>query len=70
MNVILASPSRFHVSCRFAADPDNFQMRERDDDDVRIVCSDPYPGTAGWSRISNGAVLTRELPAVGDTGGG
>ena len=61
MNVILASPSRVHVSCRFAEEPDYFQMRERDDGGVRIVCSDPYPGTTGWSRIENGAVLTREL---------
>ena len=61
MNVILASPARVHVSCRFAEDPDYFQMRERDDGDTRIVCSDPYPGTAGWSRVDNGAVLTREL---------
>ena len=57
----LASPSRVHVSCRFAEEPDYFQMRERDDGGVRIVCSDPYPGTTGWSRIENGAVLTREL---------
>ena len=65
MNVILASPSRVHVSCRFAKDPDYFQMRERTTDGVRVVCSDPYPGTAGWTRIDNGAVLTRELPALG-----
>ena len=61
MNVILASPTRVHVSCRFAEDPDYFQMRERDAEGVRIICSDPYLGTTGWTRIDNGAVLTREL---------
>ena len=61
MNVILASPTRVHVSCRFAEEPDYFQLRERDVGGVRIVCSDPYPGTIGWTRIDNGAVLTREL---------
>ena len=66
MNVILASADRVHVSCRFAEDPDYFQLWERDDGDMRIVCSDPYPGATGWSRISNGAVLTRELPAVSE----
>ena len=61
MNVILASPARVHVSCRFAEDSDYFQMRERESGGVRVVCSDPYPGTTGWTRIDNGAVLTREL---------
>ena len=45
-------------------DPDYFQLRERDDGDTRVVCSDPYPGTEGWARIDNGAVLTRELRAT------
>ena len=61
MNVVLASPNRVHVSCRFAESPDYFQMRERDTDGLRIVCSEPYPDTTGWRRIDNGAVLTREL---------
>ena len=61
MNVILASPARVHVSCRFAEDPDYFQLRERDSGGVRIICSDPYPRTSEWTRIDNGAVLTREL---------
>ena len=61
MNVILASAGRVHVVCRFAEDPGYFQMWERETDGTRIVCSDPYPGAAGWSRIGNGAVLTRAL---------
>ena len=61
MNVILASTARVHVFCRFAEDPGYFQMWERDAGELRIVCSDPYPGDAGWSRLGNGAVLTREL---------
>ena len=61
MNMILASPERVHVACRFDGEPDYFQMRERETGGTRVVCSDPYPGTGGWSRIANGAVLTREL---------
>ena len=41
MNVILANPDRVHVSCRFAEDPDYFQLREHDDGNTRIVCSGP-----------------------------
>ena len=48
-------------SSRFTEEPDYFQLRERDVGRVLIVCSDPYPGTIGWTRIDNGAVLTREL---------
>ena len=61
MNVIVASATRVHVSCRFAEDSDYFQMRERGAGDTRIICSDRYPGTTGWTRIDNGAVSTREL---------
>ena len=61
MNVILASTARVHVACRFSEDPDYFQMHEHNADGVRIICSDPYPGAAGWTRIDNAAVLTREL---------
>ena len=61
MNVILASPARVHVACRFDEDPDYFQLRERDSGGVCVVCSDPYPGTSGWTRIDNGGVLTHEL---------
>ena len=61
MNVILASAGRVHVACRFAEDPGYFQMWEREAGGTRIVCSDPYPGAAGWSRIGNGAVLTCAL---------
>ena len=46
-------------------DPAYFQLRERDDGDTRVVCSDPYPGTEGWARIYTGAVLTRELSGFG-----
>ena len=62
MNVILASPERIHVASRFAGDPDYFQMRERDAGGQWVVCSDPYPGTSGWARIDNGAVLARDIP--------
>ena len=61
MNLILASPTRVHVSCRFAEDPDYFRMYERETGDTRVVCSDPYPGTTDWVPIDNGAVLTRDL---------
>ena len=61
MNMILASPERVHVACRFNGESDYFQMREREAGGTRAVCSDPYPGTTGWSRIDNGAVLTRDV---------
>ena len=47
-------------------DPDYFQLRERDDGDTRVVCSDPNPGTEGWARIDNGAALTHELLGFGE----
>ncbi len=61
LNVILATPDRVHVSCRFAEDPDYFQMWERAVDGVRIVCSDPYPGATGWMPLGNGAVVTHPV---------
>ena len=61
MNMILASPERVHAACRFAGEPDYFQMRVRETGGTRVVCSEPYPGTSGWSSIDNGAVVTSEV---------
>ena len=56
MNVIMASPARVHVACRFNEDPEYFQLVEREANGQRIVCSEPYPGERGWTPIADGDV--------------
>lgn len=48
MNVIVADRSaRVHVAMNFREDPEYFQMHTAVSDGVRIICSDPYPESAG-----------------------
>lgn len=48
MNLIVADRSaRVHVAMNFREDPEYFQMHTTESDRVRIICSDPYPESAG-----------------------
>ena len=63
MNLIVADPlRRVHVATDFREDPDYFQIHTAVRGDVRIVCSEPYPGRArtafAWTPIRNGTVAT------------
>lgn len=59
MNVIVADTAhRVYFASRFREDPDYFQMHTAEVDGTQIVCSEPYPGTAGridWTPIENGS---------------
>jgi len=54
MNILMASADESLLSTHFGEDPEYFQLRTRTLDGVRVVCSEPYPGTDGWQRIENG----------------
>ena len=58
MNVVVADRAgRVHVASRFHEDPGYFQMRTALVDGARVLCSEPYPGTAvrgRWTPVMNG----------------
>ena len=59
MNVLVADTSgRVHFASRFREDPEYFQMYTAEVGGVRVLCSEPYPDTAGrcrWTAIENGS---------------
>ncbi len=63
LNLIVADVSRrVHLATSFREDPEYFQMRTASLGDVRVICSEPYPGRsergAVWSRIPNGTLAS------------
>ena len=58
MNIILSDGRCVHVHSSFNEDPDYFTMFTRPLDRGFIVCSQPYPGQAGWTPIENHTVRT------------
>ena len=64
MNVIVADAARrVHYATRFSEDPAYFQMHAARGDGVRILCSAPYPDSAGkgvgrgsWTAVPNGTI--------------
>lgn len=53
MNIILANPRTTYVSTLFSEDPAYFQLHEKKQGGVRIICSQPYPGESDWQTIEN-----------------
>lgn len=63
MNLIVADTAgRVHVAGNFQEDPEYFQLRTAEQNDVQVICSEPYPENSleapDWSRIPNGSVTT------------
>jgi glutamine amidotransferase len=52
MNIIMTDMQRLYVSSFYTGEPDYFQMAVKDED-VLIVCSEPFPETPGWQRLPN-----------------
>ena len=60
MNIIATDASlRVTVASRFNEDPDYFQLRRATVGGARVLCSEPYPESAGpaeWTPVANGAI--------------
>lgn len=62
MNFFLASRSSVYIHSLFNEDPDYFQLREAEIEDVRVVCSEPYPGSGySWRAIPNRNIETLRI---------
>lgn len=58
MNIALSDGHHVCVHSAFNEDPDYFTMFTRSTKRGFIVCSQPYPGQAGWTPIENNTVRT------------
>lgn len=58
MNLLMAPRDAVCLASRFNENPGYFQMHTRRANGVDIICSEPYPGEAGWAAIANGSIDT------------
>ncbi len=56
MNILMADARETYIATTFNEDSDYFQMWLTRAAGVDIVCSEPYPGEAGWHALANGTV--------------
>ena len=57
MNFVLADPQQACVSSSYGEDPGYFQLHQKRAGGLHLVCSEPFPGDSGWSRIANNSTL-------------
>ncbi|MCP4876198.1 MAG: hypothetical protein GY896_12100 [Gammaproteobacteria bacterium] len=57
MNIILSDGEQSCLSTSYSEDPEYFQMYQKRDRDLHLVCSRPFAGEAGWSRIDNNTTI-------------
>jgi glutamine amidotransferase len=53
MNIVLSDGRQSCLSTSYSEDPDYFQMHQKRERDLHLVCSQPFTGEQGWSRIDN-----------------
>jgi len=58
MNFILSDGEQSCLSTSFGEDPEYFQMYEKHENGMHLVCSKPFAADPGWSRIANNTTLT------------
>ncbi|MCP4984180.1 MAG: hypothetical protein GY935_27210 [Gammaproteobacteria bacterium] len=57
MNIVLSDGEQSYLSTSYSEDPDYFQMYQKRDRDLHLVCSQPFAGEKGWSRIDNNTTI-------------
>jgi predicted glutamine amidotransferase len=53
MNIVLADGERAWASSLFSESPDYFTLHRKSENGVRTICSEPFPGEAGWEPLDN-----------------
>ena len=57
MNIILSDGEQSILSTSYSENPDYFQMHQKRDGDLHLVCSQPFAGDQGWTRIENNTTI-------------
>lgn len=55
-NILIAGHGQAAFASFYNQDADYFTMHRSSQTDIRIICSEPYPGKAGWEPIGNDTV--------------
>ncbi len=57
MNIIMSDGQQHSLSISYSEDPDYFQMHEKQADNIKLICSQPFPGEADWQPIANNQTI-------------
>ena len=57
MNIILADGTQSCLSTSYCEDADYFQMHQKHEQGLHLVCSQPFAGDQGWTRIDNNTTI-------------
>lgn len=57
MNIILSDGRQSCLSTSYNEDPDYFQMHQKHNGNLHLVCSQPFPGERDWVRIDNNTTI-------------
>jgi predicted glutamine amidotransferase len=57
MNIILSDGEQSSLSTSYSEDPDYFQMHQKQHGGMKLVCSRPFAGDAGWTVIPNNTTV-------------
>ena len=57
MNIILSDGKQSCLSTSYSEDPEYFQLHQKHNQDLHLVCSQPFAGDSGWSIIANNTTI-------------
>jgi len=57
MNIILSDGTQSCLSTSYCEDTDYFQMHQKHEQGLHLVCSQPFAGDQGWTRIDNNTTI-------------
>ena len=57
MNLILSDGEQSCLSTNYSENPGYFQMHQKQDSGLHLVCSEPFAGDRGWTRIENNTTI-------------
>jgi glutamine amidotransferase len=57
MNIILSDGEQSCLSTSYSEDKEYFQMYQKQEPDLHLVCSQPFAGEQGWTHIENNTTI-------------
>lgn len=58
MNIIMSDGQQHSLSTNYSEDPDYFQMYEKQTDNIKLICSQPFIGEPDWQAIENNQTIS------------
>ncbi|MCZ6882279.1 MAG: hypothetical protein O7F15_04635, partial [Gammaproteobacteria bacterium] len=57
MNIIMSDGTGIWLSTSYNENPDYFQMHQKQEGELKLVCSHPFANATDWARIDNNTTV-------------